>query len=291
MLRKYKVALVFSILSSLPFGSAVAEGYLDKDFKSERMIQRKVGSQSDYFQYVFYYRKGFETFASNPDYFYLWNGEKQTLPEFMNLTGLMENNKATDKRAAVFMGAVTDGYWEDSPRERNSLRYMAKIYQKIEKPRREISIGFDLGAAEAFRFACINKMDAVVLSQGGIYIDEDCSPQNMEMIYSVNVKSPKFPVEHKQDFDFRGRHSGYETKEQLVSLLKCNKSPIISKSASGSELRYKCAHNNNLVVLEHDLDVHQWNGYVNTPEGFSNMQGESSPYPLLNWLKSELHVE
>ncbi|CAH7365266.1 conserved exported hypothetical protein [Vibrio chagasii] len=295
MIRKYKLPLLISMALANVSVGAIPQDVIDRDLESKSMIQRKVGTTEEYFEYTVYHRNSSERPTVNSDYFYVWNGRNQTVPELMNQTGLLEDAEEV-KRSAMFIGGThPSDDWSDAAFQETStsLNYMGSVYKNTRKDRRQIGVGYDYGVAHAYRFACEQKHGVMILSQGGLFEDEQCSPRNTEVISSINMKGERWPYNQSDvgSIDMGGRLDGDGTSKKLIELLKCSPSGVQSTTASGVSFSYDCSSNNKLIILQHDSAEHQWNGYVNGMAGFAGMYGDPVQPPLINWLKSELHVE
>lgn len=237
--------------------------------------------------------------SSYPDYFYLWHGEHQGGYPFMNLSTLMSNNATLNKPKAMFLALDDkDGLWKDSILDSNLIYAVANGYKQATNIKREISVGYDTGVAQAYSFACNKEISYIVMAAGGLSTNESCEPTGTQVLYTYNKGDKKFPYDHKNAFSsgkdgwstLVGRLDAKASIAKLKKLMKCEN--YVSTEALRSQVHsFNCQNENQLTIVATSSPLHQWNGYSNVNQGAYNQEGSPVTPKVTHWINTEFGIK
>lgn len=301
MIKKFetKIALSAALLASMPMTSAAIDRQaIEKDVASASVIARELQVGEKKFNLTFYSRKPKGVFSSlsSADYVELWHGKDQTPYALLNISGLTQE-PADNLRRLMFFGIEMDDFSSTDTKKHSRLMQMIKApYYKHVPPRQQLVLGYDLGVAPAFSSACTSKSSSLVVSSGGLYVDESCEPTGLKVVYSVNITEQVYPWDintvftSSEPYSLTERLDGIQTVSKLVKLMSCKDEPITNEGYGATVDRYSCSNGNELVVLKNNYSHHQWNGYLLVDRSTFNQYGAPYKVPLTNWIFQELDV-
>lgn len=296
---KLKITMISIVL--ILFGANADVSQRDKiqaDVDSENVIERELSVKGKTITTTFYSRKPVGVYKNlvNADQITLWHGKDQSPYSFLNLSGFVQPS-SPDLRRLLFFGVQVDDFTREEIEEKaRVMNFIKRQYGMIIPIRVGLEIGYDLGVAPAFYSACKYSTRGVVLSNGGLYKDETCKPDNTRILYSVNSDETIYPYDEdsffssSKNYSLEDRMDGLKTINKLRELMGCTVQGIKSKGLGGEIERVVCSRGNELFILRNRSSNHQWNGYVLAEEGSFNQYGESFKVPLTNWIFNELDV-
>ncbi|ELP6119162.1 TPA: hypothetical protein I7730_14435 [Vibrio vulnificus] len=251
----------------------------------------RVGEESR--EIVAFFRKGLgkEDSVFNADYLYLWHGYDQDAYSFLNVTGFTKPKYSSYRPLFVFGVSSTDFLKSEVKSNSRLIELYSAGYRNKLKPRKSISIGYDLGVAQAYNHACTSGINRMVLSSGGVFTTENCEPKSTKVFYSVNTYETVFPYDKANTFTTERNYSldvrldGQSTVKRLRDLLGCHGPAVNKPVRKGQMMEYLCANDNSLVVLKNNSSDHQWNGYTVALEGTFNQYGSPFAPSMYSWIE------
>nr|CAH7330083.1 conserved exported hypothetical protein [Vibrio chagasii] len=253
--------------------------------------QVKIGDEKK--EIVAFFREGSGGLDSsfNADYLYLWHGHDQDAYSFLNITGFTEPKYSSYRPIFVFGVSSTDFLKAEVKSNSRLMELYSAPYKSKLKPRKSISVGYDLGVAQAFNHACKSRVKRVALSSGGLFTSEECKPKETKVFYSVNLDETVFPFDKDNTFTTQRNYSldvrldGLRTVKRLRDLLGCYGAAVNKPVRKGEMLEYSCADDNLLVVIKNKASDHQWNGYSVAFEGTFNQYGSPFSPSMYSWIE------
>jgi hypothetical protein len=292
---KYIMALALGVYC--PLASAI-DIKVEEQINSKEVLIKEVKVGEKIYETMFYSRPPLGVFENleNADYVDLWHGKDQTPYSLLNISGFTQKS-ADELRRLVLMGAEqVDFTREESLKLSRLIQMIKRPYLRELPDRRKYSVGYDLGVGGAFTSACTTGAFGAVLSSGGLYADETCQPKRLKVMYSINGGDQLYPRDKSTMFtssdpySLQGRLDAVSTENKLIDLMSCNSSPL-NEEARGANIRnYSCDSGNELIVMEHQVNHHQWNGYLLVDVNTFNQYGSPYKIPLTNWIYSKMNL-
>lgn len=300
MTMKKTTTAIISVVTIASFSAgATSFSSYEKDINSEQALIKEIKVGEKIYESTFYSRKpiGLYKNLKNADYVELWHGKDQTPYSLLNISGFTQKN-ADDQRRLVLMGVEQTEFNNiEAAKLSRLLTIIKQPYLKVTPHRRQYTVGFDLGVSGAYLSACHNDAFGAILSSGGISETETCEPTNLRVMYSINSGDQLFPKDKdsmftsKAPYSLTNRLDGIRTEKKFIKLMSCN-SPPLTESGRGASVRsYSCNKGNELIVLEHETEHHQWNGYLLVDKNTFNQYGAPYKIPLMDWIYNKMNLK
>lgn len=232
------------------------------------------------------------------DFVYLWHGVNEKTYDLLNIIGMTNENENYDV-PIYFSGVDTDNFnLGTESKISNELNNAGRKVEKLLGVNKQLAIGYDLGAAAAFKESCVSGIRNIAIVAGGLYKDENCKPTNTKVVYAISDSDSMFPI--NKSISFESKKSEYSTIDRLdgslsvkklVSNLECTGDPLVISRDEYDVSTYHCSNENELtVVIYKDID-HQWFGYKFAVSGELNQYGNPASKPVAEWIENSLGIK